>query len=60
MGFLNKIKSMVSTEKDYDDGVYPVSDDSDYAEKKITGGKDRVLRLELVCEHITGKKTEER
>lgn len=36
------------------------TDDSDYAEKKITGGKDRVLRLELVCEHITGKKTEER
>lgn len=36
------------------------TDDSDYAEKKITGGRDRVLRLELVCEHITGKKTEER
>ena len=36
MGFLNKIKSMVSTEKDYDDGVYPVSDDGDYAEPVIS------------------------
>ena len=36
MGFLNKIKSMVSTEKDYDDGVYPVSDESDYAEPVIS------------------------
>ena len=36
------------------------TDDSDYAEKETAGGKDRVLCLELVCEHITGKKTEER
>lgn len=36
------------------------TDDSDYAEKETTGGRDRVLRLELVCEHIIGKKTEER
>ena len=36
------------------------TDDSNYAEKEIVGGRDRVLLLELVCEHITGKKTEER
>ncbi len=36
------------------------TDDSDYTEKEIAGGKDRVLCLELVCEHITGKKTEEK
>ncbi len=39
MGFLSKIKSMVGTEKDYDDGVYPVSDDNDYAEPVISSSR---------------------
>ena len=47
MGFLNKIKSMVSTEKDYDDGVYPVSDDGDYAEPVISSRPSSTLSLSI-------------
>lgn len=59
-GRIHKVEDRDKTIEIYRKPGKKSTDDSNYAEKETAGGKGRVLCLELVCEHITGKKTEER
>ena len=59
-GRIHKVEDRDKTIEIYRKPSKKFTDGSDYAEKETAGGRDRVLRLELVCGHITGKKTEER